>query len=231
MISTPMMWWKAAQGSLESLMHFNENPGKQKQRGVWEGSGDGSPALWQLIRSPVFIIPCNSPSLFFGVNLPPFLYISSPISSRFKWPRRPQKKEKANINQITLVPFLPASTCFSFPSATWLLISFGRDDAFLFIVIFIPGPNVACQVGSSCLELSVALGRINDPAAIIWLYKDKSHTLSLTLQVFLKHVWTDRHTHTHTHTQTHMFCYKCSAMPPMLHNDWQWVSENAPGLC
>lgn len=38
-------------------------------------------------------------------------------------------------------------------------------------------------------ELSVALRRINNPAAIIWLYKDEPHTLSLTLHLFLKHVW------------------------------------------
>lgn len=38
-------------------------------------------------------------------------------------------------------------------------------------------------------------------------YKDKPHTLSLTLRLFLRHIWTDRYTHTHI-----VLLHKCSAM-------------------
>lgn len=96
--------------------------------------------------------------------------------------------------------------CFSFSSATWLLSSSGCDDVSLFVVIFIPELNVACQIGSSCLELSVAPKRINGPVVVIWLYKDKSHSLSLTLHLFLKYIWTDSHIH-------FVGLHKCTAMP------------------
>lgn len=40
-----MMWRKVAWVSQESLMHFNEDPGKPKLREMWEGSGVSSPVL------------------------------------------------------------------------------------------------------------------------------------------------------------------------------------------
>lgn len=62
MIWTPMMMWEAVWGSLETLMHFNKNPGKPQLKGLWEHSSHDSPALWQLIVSLEFITP-NSPSI------------------------------------------------------------------------------------------------------------------------------------------------------------------------
>lgn len=102
MISTPMMWWKAVQGSLESLMHFNENPGESNLRGLWEGNSGCSPALWQLIRPLVFIIPCNSPSPFFGVNLTSFSTFL-PLSNHLRETLHASSKEELKKKRTSTV--------------------------------------------------------------------------------------------------------------------------------
>lgn len=92
MISTPMMMCKAVWGWLESLMHFNENPGKSQLRDLWEGSGgDRSPVLWQLIQPLVFIIPYPHPPSTMSLSNPNILFFSTflyPLSSPFKSTRK-----------------------------------------------------------------------------------------------------------------------------------------------
>lgn len=201
-------------------MHFNENPGKPKLWGLRKGSGGGSPSLSLLICSLVFIIPCNSPCPH-----PPSLELTFSLSLHFSLSDLPQRsltcflnthsEKKSNAKTVLLSHFLffpPQPAFLSLrPLDCWSLLAammrpYSSSSLFL-------DQMWACQVGSSCRVLSVALGRINGPAAIIWLYKDKTHTLSLTLHLFLKHVWTDRLTQTHTLMHAIVLLHKCSAMP------------------